>query len=155
MATTPKPAEKAAPIDTSKGLTVLAARTMYRAGCKWSEGATDLTAEQATELGQEKLQALAADTNFALAAIGTKAVTIVGAEPDSEPVNAHTVVFGKKGMWRGGRFWNAGATPLSVDQVEELGKKLDAVRSDTTNFTVTQVPKDAATGNGKKSADAK
>lgn len=141
-----------APIDISKGLTVLAARAMWRAGRKWAEGATELTPEQAAEIGEKKLQLLAADPNFTLAAAGTKAVTFVNAATDGAPIDAHTVVFARRAMWRGGRQWAAGATALSPDQVKELGDKLDAIRADTANFTVTQNGKAEAAG--KKAAPA-
>ena len=136
-----KPA--AAPIDTSKGFTVLAQRAMYRAGRKWNAGANDVSAEDAAKLGEKDehgktgIAALAADRNFTLAVHGTKAVTIVGGG-SAAAVNAHTLVMAQKPMYRAGRKWGAGANPLSAEEVEQLGEKGMAALKADRNFTVVQ-----------------
>lgn len=129
---------EAAPLDVSKGVTILARRAMYRAGRKWEAGATDLSAKDAGELGGEKLAAIARDPNFTLAAIGTKAVTMVGIAVAKTPVDAHTLVTARRTMYRAGRKWQAGANPLTAKEVEELGPaKIAALKADP-NFTVVQ-----------------
>jgi hypothetical protein len=49
-----------------------------------------------------------------------------------------TVVVAKRAMWRAGRQWAAGTTPLSAAQVSEIGAEKIATLKKDANFTVTQ-----------------
>jgi hypothetical protein len=139
MALKNNPAEKGdvvgAPADAaSPAAVVFARRAMWRAGRHWQAGRNELTADQLAEIGEAKMKAVLADPNFSTAAtIGAAAVAL---DPQGRPIDAHTVVTARRAMWRGGVRWNAGANPLTADQVEALGDKLELVRADTGNFAV-------------------
>lgn len=121
------------PAPATSPLVIFAKRAMWRAGRAWTAGRNELTADEVLGLGRDKLQLVHDDPNFTIAQPGQGSVVM--ADLEGQPVDAHVIVMAKRAMWRGGRSWNAGATPLDEEQAAELGDKLDQVKADP-NFTV-------------------
>jgi hypothetical protein len=149
----PVAAASPAAVDASKG-GIFARRGMWRAGIYWAAGFTPLTEDLVAKLeaAQERhdedgpiwSDRLTADPNFSIVQSDPKGSTMIDGE--GQPIDAHTIVLAKRGMWRGGKLWAAGANALDEEQAAALAAKpadggpspLDLVKADTGNFTVVQ-----------------
>lgn len=108
------PAAMAAPPIEGPAALVFAKRAMWRAGRSWNAGSNPLTLDQVKALGEKGMTALTADPNFSLVGDGMGGAILATSVEDR--IVAHTVVMAKRAMWRGGRSWNAGATPFDEEQ---------------------------------------
>lgn len=135
---TPEQIEAERQAEAAKPVVVIVAkRPMARAGRRWAAGETPLTAAELGELGDDKMKAIAADPNFTIVQANARSVRATVGE-ETKTITAHTVVVAKRPMWRVGRHWAEGVTPLKAAEVVELGPEKIATLKADPNFTVTQ-----------------
>ena len=129
-----EPATAAADAADKTVLVVVATAAMWRAGRAWPEGRTDLTAEQLATIEPAKLERLKTDPNFTV--IAGKDAPKALAKAMGVDSDAYATVVATNPMWRAGKLWPTGPSPLTKEEYAELGAERLARLDVDPNFTV-------------------